>query len=285
MGIRRHLAQSKIKGYKDIWPVDKKASHIPPGWSGWPDNKKFAIVLTHDVETKKGYANCRQLMKLEKEIGFRSSFNFVPKKYKVSDELRHYFTSKGFEVGIHGLYHDGKLYKSKATFKKRAWQINKYLKAWKSVGFRSPSMHHNLDWIDELDIKYDSSTFDTDPFEPQAEGVETIFPFWVSNYDGGGYVELPYTMPQDFTIFVLMKETSINIWKKKLDWIVENRGMALLNTHPDYMNFDGPNFLSDEYPSGYYRDLLLYVKRKYEGKYWCALPKDVASFLVSRAKS
>jgi len=25
-------------------------------------------------------------------------------------------------------------------------------------------MHHNLEWIGELNVKYDLSTFDTDPF-------------------------------------------------------------------------------------------------------------------------
>jgi hypothetical protein len=34
-----------------------------------------------------------------------------------------------------------------------------------------------------------------------------------------------------------MREKNIDIWKRKLDWIVENEGMALLITHPDYMNF------------------------------------------------
>lgn len=111
--------------------------------------------------------------------------------------------------------------------------------AWKSVGFRSPSMLHNLDWLHELDVEYDSSTFDTDPFEPQPDGVETIFPFWVSaGEDKRGYVELPYTLPQDWTLFVLMREGGIDLWKKKLDWIVEQGGMVFVITNPDYMNFD-----------------------------------------------
>ena len=47
------------------------------------------------------------------------------------------------------------------------------------MGFRTPTMFHHLEWTGELDIEYDSSTFDTDPFEPQPDGVGTIFPFWV----------------------------------------------------------------------------------------------------------
>jgi len=47
------------------------------------------------------------------------------------------------------------------------------------VGFRAPAMHDNLEWISELNLEYDLSTFDTDPFEPQSDGVGTIFPFKV----------------------------------------------------------------------------------------------------------
>ena len=59
-------------------------------------------------------------------------------------------------------------------------------------------MFHNLDWLHELKIEYDASTFDTDPFEPQPDGVGTIFPFWVTGRQPDeGYVEMAYTLPQD----------------------------------------------------------------------------------------
>ncbi len=132
------------------------------------------------------------------------------------------------------MYHDGKLYQSEKIFRKRAQNINGYIKDWNAVGFRSPAAHHNLDWTHYLNIEYDSSTFDTDPFEPQSDGSGTIFPFWVKgNSSQKGYVELPYTLSQDFSLFILMKEDNIDIWKKKLDWIAERGGMALLDVHPD----------------------------------------------------
>jgi hypothetical protein len=36
--------------------------------------KKFAFVLTHDVESSAGLANCRSLAQLKMELGVRSSF-------------------------------------------------------------------------------------------------------------------------------------------------------------------------------------------------------------------
>lgn len=261
-----------------IWPIDKRAAEKPEGWKGWPAGKKFALVLTHDVETAKGQDKCHKLIQLEKELGFRSSFNFVPKRYNVSSELRSYLTDNGFEVGVHGLYHDGKYYTSRKKFQERAIKINQFIKDWKSVGFRSPSMICNLEWLHDLNIEYDSSTFDTDPFEPQPAGVGSIFPFCISNNSSNsqGYVELPYTLPQDFTLFTIMGNKNINIWKEKLDWLAEHGGMVLINTHPDYMSFNGSECGLEEYPSAYYQELLEYIKSRYDGEYWHVLPKEIA---------
>lgn len=277
--IRRKIVLQKRLKYKDIWPIDEKAAKPPQGWSGWPEQKRFALVLTHDVETAKGVDKCYELIRLEERLGFRSSFNFVAEGYNIMPELRHYLSSNGFEVGIHGLYHDGNLYKSKKIFQRQAVRINQYLKEWGSAGFRAPSMYHNLDWTHSLDIEYDASTFDTDPFEPQPDGMGTIFPLFVQgNSSRKGYVELPYTLSQDFTLFIILKEKNIDIWKQKLDWIVENGGMALFITHPDYMNFNGTKLNHEEYPSRYYEEFLEYIKSKYEGQYWHVLPKDIAHF-------
>lgn len=212
-------------------------------------------------------------------MGFRSLFSFVPERYKVSPELRKDLVKRGFEVGVHGLRHDGKLFLSRERFNRDAIKINHYLREWEAVGFVSPSMHRNLEWMHALDIEYDASTFDTDPFEPQPDGVSTIFPFMVRhNHDQRSYVELPYTLPQDFTLFVIMKETTIDIWKRKLDWIAERGGMALLITHPDYMNSHPGGRTIGKYPMELYRSLLQYVQSTYRGQYWNPLPKEIARF-------
>jgi len=261
------------------WPIDERAYSLPRQWGGWPEGKKFAFVLIHDVDTQQGVQRCLNLMRLEERLGIRSSFNFVPERYQDMPSIRKLLVSRGFEIGVHGLKHDGKLFHSKRIFMKRAKRINQYLQDWKTSGFSSPSMHRNLAWMPMLNIKHATSTFDTDPFEPCPEGVRTIFPFWVKgNGVNDGYVELPYTLSQDFTLFILMQESDTRIWKKKLDWIVENNGMALLNTHPDYMKFNGGNCQLDQYPVARYEEFLNYVKDKYEGQYWQALPDQIAMF-------
>jgi hypothetical protein len=281
--MRRVVIDIKRPSFSAIWPIDRRSAMPPNDWKGWPQKKRFALVLTHDVDTAKGQANCRNLIHLEQAMGFRSSFNFVPADYDDSLELRHYLTTNGFEVGVHGYSHDGKLYSSWKFFQDQAKKINRHLDEWNSVGFRSPAMHHNLEWLHALQIKYDASTFDTDPFEPQSDGMKTIFPFWVSNGNAmRGYVELPYTLPQDFTLYVLMREKTIDIWKRKLDWIVNAGGMALVNVHPDYMCFGHRSPGLEEYPAKLYSDFLNYVKSTYEGSYWHVLPKEVARHVGAR---
>lgn len=279
--IRRNIVRIRRIKYRDIWPIDVEAATPPPGWSGWPTGKRFALILTHDVDTGQGAERCHALANLEESLGFRSSFNFVPERYEVLPEWRNYLMARGFEVGVHGLYHDGRYFDSKEIFHDRAIKINCYLKEWNAVGYRSPSMLRKLDWFGDLDILYDASTFDTDPFEPQPDGVKTIFPFFVhGEKPEQGFVELPYTLPQDFTLFVLMKEKNIEIWKKKLDWIVRKGGMALLNTHPDYMNFGDKKMRMEEYPVKYYEEFLDYVKNTYWQECWQVLPKDMALWWI-----
>jgi glycosyltransferase involved in cell wall biosynthesis len=285
----------------DVWPI-MPGSEIPPeNWPGWPGGKKFAFVLTHDVESRAGLDKCRSLMQLEMELGFCSSFNFVPEgSYRVPAELRTELTDGGFEVGIHDLKHDGHLFASHRGFKRRAERINGYARKWGASGFRSGFMLRNLDWLHDLDVQYDASTFDTDPFEPQPDGGHSIFPFWVPRPNGSsanghestsasssraGYVELPYTLPQDSTLFLVLRERSPEIWMRKLDWIAQHGGMVLLDVHPDYMSFDGSPQTTTEYPVALYREFLDYVKTRYAGEYWHALPKEVAAHIIETRSS
>src|SRR5512140_2343551 len=204
IAMRRVRVRIKLRTHGDVWPIDEKAATPPKNWQGWPDGKRFAFVMTHDVETTAGLDRCRELLRIDQEFGIVSSFNFVPERYEVPTELRDHLASHGFESAVQDLKHDGKLFRSRPKFLENAKFINRYMRDWDAVGFRAGAMHHNLDWFHSLDIEYDASTFDTDPFEPQPDGVGTIFPFWVCcNAGQKGYVELPYTLPQDFSLFII----------------------------------------------------------------------------------
>lgn len=277
--IRRYVMGRRRANCGDIWPIDTTVGGPPAGWKGWPDGKRFALVLTHDVESRRGLDRCLALANLEERLGFRSSFNFVAEDYPTPPQLRSTLDSRGFEIGVHGISHDGHLYRSRPYFMRQAAKINGYLKQWQSVGFRSPAMHRNFEWLGDLEIAYDASSFDTDPFEPYPKGAGTIFPFHVGPpTTPRRYVELPYTLPQDFTLFVVFGEPSIEIWRRKLDWIAERGGMALVISHPDYMAFNGARPKIDEYPAALYEEFLRYVNDRYPQECWQALPRSVARY-------
>jgi uncharacterized protein len=281
MAMRRVFARRKRLLNKDVWPINESAGQPPAGWPGWPDKKQFAFILSHDVEGADGLAKCRKLAELEMKLGFRSSFNLIPEgSYTVPAELRHWLTDRGFEIGVHDLRHDGRLYESRAGFLKKAHRINHYLKEWGAVGFRSGFMLNRLEWLHHLDIQYDASTFDSDPFEPQPDGQRTIFPFVVKARDGRpDYVELPYTLVQDSTLYLLLAEKGPDIWLKKLDWIASRGGMALIIVHPDYLCFPGDRETAATFPVQFYSKFLETVQSRYSGKYWHALPREAAAYV------
>lgn len=292
MSVRRVLARRLRKKHAATWPINEAAGALPHHWPGWPHGKEFAFVITHDVEGPAGLAKVKALAELEMKLGVRSTFNFIPEgSYVVPAELRAWLLENGFEVGVHDLKHDGLLFTSKEKFERRAQRINQHVHAWGAKGFRAGFMLRNLDWLHRLDVSYDASTFDTDPFEFQSDGTSTIFPFWIPAgkehpfrnahpvpNDKGGYVEMPYTLPQDSTLFLLLQEKTPDIWLRKLDWVAKKGGMALVNVHPDYLQLDGEKPSPRTFPVAHYVQLIEHVKRTHTTSYWHALASEVAEF-------
>lgn len=224
-------------------------------------DKDCAVVLTHDVEEQHGFDFIPKVIELEEKYGFKSSWNIVPYKYKIDEGIINYIKKNGHEVGIHGYNHDGKLYYSEKIFNERVSYINEAINRYGAVGFRSPQVHRNLVWLQKLNIDYDASCFDYDPFQPFPGGTGSIWPFIA-----GKFVELPYTLPQDHTMFYVLKQKNISIWKKKADWVAKNRGVILALTHPDYLM--EKNYLE------LYEELLKYLK-SFENAWFC-LPREMA---------
>ncbi|MGQ9700884.1 MAG: polysaccharide deacetylase family protein [bacterium] len=243
-------------------------SKIPCIWF-WPNNKEFAFVITHDVETDKGLKNIEKIIKTETKYGLRSSFYFVAEDYDVPESLINDLKKEGFEIGIHGLNHDGKLFSSYETFIHSSEKMKKYIYAWHVCGFRSPSLLRCAEWMKGLPFEYDSSFPDYDPFGPQPGGCLSIFPYFLGNL-----VELPITLAQDHTIFEILRLKDIAVWKKKIDWIKKMNGMILIIIHPDYIN---------EVRLKLYEELLIYILEKKDG--WFALARDINEWWRNRDAS
>jgi len=275
--IRRFFAQTTFNKCKKTWPLSPSIQSKPPhGWKGWPHKKQFALVLMHDVDYQQGFDVIEKVIALENKYQFRSCFNIVPERYSIDNSIFKVIRENGFGSGVHGLKHDGKLFFSRSVFERRVKKINAYIDLWETKGFSSPSMHRNYSWMHLINSSYISSNFDYDPFEPQAGGVNSIFPVTIQMQSQKPLLELPYTLPQDSTLFLLLGQKDISVWKKKLDWNAESGGMVLVNCHPDYMNFSNKPDKFDQYPVRYYEEFLSYIQTHYCNKYWNALPDDVA---------
>jgi hypothetical protein len=128
-------------------------------------------------------------------------------------------------------------------------------------------VHRNLEWQQALDVDYDASCFDCDPFQAMPGGVGGVWPFFA-----GKFVELPYTLPQDHTLFISLGEETPRIWIEKLAFLRRLAGLAMLVTHPDYL--DTPQRLE------IYQEFLEHLVEQSEC--WNALPDQIASWWRQR---
>lgn len=233
----------------------------------WPSGTRYAVVLTHDVETADGQRFVPRVAELEERLGFRSSFNFVAERYPLDHELIRDLAARGFEVGVHGRRHNGRELRSRRVFEQHARHINKHLRRLGAVGFRSPLTHRHPEWMQSLEVEYDASFFDSDPFEPMPGGTMSLWPFTI-----GRFLELPYTLAQDFTLIDVLGEQQPRLWLEKTAYLRRFCGMALLNAHPDYLREDR------------HRRMYAAFLEELSGHHdcWNAIPREVARWWRGR---
>jgi hypothetical protein len=195
----------------------------------WPEGARCCIVLTHDVESLKGFDRMDQIADLEERQGFRSAWNLPLAQYPIDWAQVARLRARGFEFGAHGLCHDGRLFRSQRDFAELAPQLERLAGEHDLRGFRSPSTLRDPRAIATMSFDFDSSFADTDPYEPQPGGTCSLFPFHLSRL-----IELPYTLPQDHTLIHLLRRSPLPVWSMKAKWISSIGGMILTLTHPDY---------------------------------------------------
>ena len=285
--LRLRRAFTRVQGRSSFpsWPVEESlhtlytwlfrlltelAGRPVPFLDPWPDGRSWALVLTHDVETDTGYRNLDLLRRPERELGYRSSWNFVPLRYRVADDTVRALRREGCEVGVHGLRHDGRDLGSRRLLAKRLPEMREYADRWQAVGFRSPATQRRWEWMPRLGFDYDSSYSDTDPYEPQPGGCCSYLP-----YLNESMVELPITLPQDHTVFSILQCADAEVWLRKAQLLRERQAMVLALTHPDYAE--------DPRVAHGYRALLECFRG--DGTVWHALPREVAAWWRQRACS
>jgi len=250
--------------------VAEFADRPVPFLAPWPGGRTWALVLTHDVETAAGYRDIELLRSLERDRGYRSSWNFVGQRYRVDDGMVRALQDEGCEVGVHGLRHDGRDLASKRMVERRLPAMRGLAEQWGATGFRSPATQRIWELMPRLGFSYDSSYADTDPYEPQPGGCCTYWPYF-----NQAMVELPITLPQDHTLFFILRSAGPWIWLEKARHLRQRHGMALMLTHPDYAR-------DRRVTDGYRRVLDAF---RGDETAWHALPCEVAEWWRRRAAS
>ena len=133
IAMRRRYARRQMRTEFPRWPIEsvlvdhRQEEEASPSAPPWPDGKRFAAILTHDVEGPAGVANVREVIEIERRHGFVSCWNFVAEWYPIADGLFDHVRAAGCEIGLHGIKHDGKLFESRARFEAELPAIHRYL--------------------------------------------------------------------------------------------------------------------------------------------------------------
>ena len=293
VSVRRHVQRAHLNGWRSLlfphWPVDttvedlcehllllsmkaKGVDKVPFIWF-WPDGAQSCVAMTHDLETEKGKTFCSALMDIDDSFGIKASIQVVPEeRYTVSAAFVQSIRDRGFEVNIQDLNHDGHLFRSREEFLRRAQKINAYGREYEAKGFRAAVLYRNLDWYDALEFSFDMSVPNVAHLDPQRGGCCTVMPYFV-----GDILEIPVTTTQDYALFHLLDEYSLDLWKAQIELIMEKNGLVSFIVHPDYV--------IEQRAQRIYRDLLSFLRQLGVGKRtWFALPGEIDDWWRSRSK-
>ena len=251
VSIRKHIQKWRLRGWDQLpfpqWPVDRtvdqvfeqvmllslraqSADRIPFIWF-WPDGANSCAIMTHDVETAMGRDSCGHLMDMDDASGIKAAFEIVPQqRYQVTSDFLKSIRQRGFEIVVHDLNHDGRLFSNREQFLERVASIHAYKEQFGAIGFRAAVLYRKQSWFGALDFAYDMSVPNVAHLDPQRGGCCTVMPYFV-----GKILELPVTTTQDYTLFHILNDYSINLWQKQIDLIMEKHGLISFIVHPDYI--------------------------------------------------
>ena len=253
--IHRHLLEITMRSLG--------LDEIPFIWF-WPEGYSSALMMTHDVEEQQGAEHCTAVMDLDQSFGLSAAFQIIPeRRYQGVSNLIDEIRRRGFEVNLHDLDHDGRLYEDELKFKQRARKISDYAERFGIKGFRAGSMHRNQQWFGFLNVEYDMSVPNVAHLEPQAGGCCTVMPYFV-----GQLLELPLTTVQDHGLFYILQQSSIDLWKQQIETILQYHGLISFIVHPDYV-------VREEVRHLYCRLLGEIVKLKQERRVWSTVPGEI----------
>jgi hypothetical protein len=294
ISLRKHLQKVSLRGWETTpfpaWPVDRSVDRLfekllgltmqtlhidrlPFIWF-WPDGHAACAIVTHDVEEPIGRDFTGPLMDIDDTYGIKASFQIVPEqRYTISPAYLDAIRERGCEINVQGLTHDGRLFWNLEEFRRRAKKINQYAMEWGAQGFRSPVLYRNVDWMHHLAFSYDMSVPNVAHLDPQRGGCCTVMPYFLPS----GMLELPVTTTQDYSLFHVLGEYSIDLWRKEASIILGGHGLMNFIIHPDYV--------TETRAQGVYKALLEHLNQlRSDHNIWIPLPREVDRWWRERSE-
>jgi hypothetical protein len=293
LAARRRIQKFYARNWQENkfphWPVDttvedlcgkllslamqaKGIDRVPFIWF-WPNGAQAALMMTHDVENTSGRDYCGAVMDLNDAYGIKASFQVVPEqRYTVEESFLRSIRERGFDVEIQDLNHDGRLFDDREEFLRRARLINHYAKEFGARGFRGAVLYRKPEWYGAFEFSFDMSMPNVAPMDPQRGGCCTVMPYFI-----GDLLELPVTTVQDYTLFNVLNQHSIELWKTQMQLILSKNGLISFIVHPDYV--------VEQRPRVVYESLLTHIQvAREENAIWCARPSEVDNWWRARNK-
>jgi peptidoglycan/xylan/chitin deacetylase (PgdA/CDA1 family) len=213
-------------------------------WNG----KRYACMVTHDIDTRKGLERAKHLKKMEDKYDVPSAWYIPSKHYKLDPETVKELANHG-EIGAHDTKHNGKLANvPEAKLVKRLREAKQTLEniiKCSVEGFRAPLLQHNVKIIQALrdaGYAYDTSIPTWEPKHPNtmnSHGIGTTYPMTLKRI-----VEIPITLPQDYQLLHVLDLSPKELareWINLISTIKEISSLCTILVHPDYELADPEN--------------------------------------------
>ncbi|MBJ93135.1 MAG: hypothetical protein CMP23_01530 [Rickettsiales bacterium] len=228
--------------------LSRTASASSTAEGPWPEGKRYAFLMTHDIDTRAGMRKAGQVLDEMVELGLKPCFFLVAHGYDWDPGFCEAVRNAGGEIALHGDAHDNRLsFLSGARIGERLDSTREIIEQHQIRGFRSPSLLVSDHLYEQLGQRFDWDSSvpdcDTHTLLGPRRGCGTIFPFRRK-----GTLVVPITMPADDRLLLLGYRGMelLSVLRRKWSYVRKTGGLCHFLTHPEPHLF-GHNVLRDLY--------------------------------------
>jgi len=244
-GVLYRLLTDVLKRWRATYRLNRTVSFAPGPYmqlAGLPkgtqtrrQQRTVRACLTHDVDTADCAAFWPDLVRIEERFGIASTYNILTAgPYRLDTGWLDDLEARGFEVGLHGDFHDTAFGFRKPQLISDRLQRCLDVLGRPVIGYRAPALAISdtlLALLNGLGFRYDSSISANIYY---ARGVDVCIPYV---YPGTGLWEFPLVLQDDglFRDRRLNDEDALTVVLEVLEAIKPFGGLFVFNSHPSHL--------------------------------------------------